>query len=468
MPYRSDWRDCQAWRDEGLPFSTTSNEAVKLYDAALTQMMTFHDDPAMGGLGKTIENMLEADPNFVMGRVLAVGGRLAGAEIPNPEIHPEIRSEIETLLTMAAAQNLTEREKKHVAALEKLADGQSLEACKIYEEILLDHPEDLRAVHSAFFTYFFAGEEAALRDSLARIVPRCRRSMPLYSYLYGLWGFGYVETNMFEYGEKLCRQGLEMNPNDSWAVHAVTHALDHTCRHDEGISFLTTTRSDWEESSHLACHNNWHMALLHIEKGDNDSAVEIYDQKVEMHNSTMFNVVDRASLLRRLELQGVDVGGRWSDVYELARSHLDDHCSVFQQVHCVLAHLGSKHTVEVKNFLNDIHDVLSKLSSHNSYRQMSEEVGLPLYQGLLAYEEEDYAGAVNLLQPLKYKVAKIGGSNAQRDIFDQILISAALLSPDPRHSRIPSTLLYERKALRGTSNMTEALMTKALQKHEES
>lgn len=44
---------------------------------------------------------------------------------------------------------------------------------------------------------------------------------------------------------------------------------------------------------------------------------------------------------------------------------------------------------------------------------MSEEVGLPLYQGLLAYEEEDYAGAVNLLQPLKYKVAKIGGSNAQ-------------------------------------------------------
>lgn len=54
----------------------------------------------------------------------------------------------------------------------------------------------------------------------------------------------------------------------------------------------------------------------------------------------------------------MDVGGRWSDVYELARSHLDDHCSVFQQVHCVLAHLGSKHTVEVKNFLNDIHDVL--------------------------------------------------------------------------------------------------------------
>uniref|UniRef100_A0A671ELD3 Tetratricopeptide repeat domain 38 n=1 Tax=Rhinolophus ferrumequinum TaxID=59479 RepID=A0A671ELD3_RHIFE len=30
-------RDCQAWKDAGLPLSTPSNEACKLFDATLTQ-----------------------------------------------------------------------------------------------------------------------------------------------------------------------------------------------------------------------------------------------------------------------------------------------------------------------------------------------------------------------------------------------------------------------------------------------
>jgi hypothetical protein len=32
-----NWRDCAAWRDEKLRMNTQSNEACKLYDAALHQ-----------------------------------------------------------------------------------------------------------------------------------------------------------------------------------------------------------------------------------------------------------------------------------------------------------------------------------------------------------------------------------------------------------------------------------------------
>uniref|UniRef100_A0A5F9DDU3 Uncharacterized protein n=1 Tax=Oryctolagus cuniculus TaxID=9986 RepID=A0A5F9DDU3_RABIT len=38
MAASSQLRDCQAWKDAGLPLSTTSNEACKLFDATLTQV----------------------------------------------------------------------------------------------------------------------------------------------------------------------------------------------------------------------------------------------------------------------------------------------------------------------------------------------------------------------------------------------------------------------------------------------
>lgn len=70
------------WRAEGLAIgSTVSDEAVKLYDAAITQvshpllssldfncfdlqLIGWFDDPNMGGLPNTIDNMVSADPDF--------------------------------------------------------------------------------------------------------------------------------------------------------------------------------------------------------------------------------------------------------------------------------------------------------------------------------------------------------------------------------------------------------------------
>ena len=54
--------------DHGLPIkSTTSNEAIKLYDCALTQYVGWYDDPQEDhGLGGTLGRMNESDPNFSM------------------------------------------------------------------------------------------------------------------------------------------------------------------------------------------------------------------------------------------------------------------------------------------------------------------------------------------------------------------------------------------------------------------
>uniref|UniRef100_A0A803XPV4 Uncharacterized protein n=1 Tax=Meleagris gallopavo TaxID=9103 RepID=A0A803XPV4_MELGA len=54
----------QAWQDAGLGLSTTSNEACKLFDAALSQYATWRNDENLGGIEGCLSKLKAADPNF--------------------------------------------------------------------------------------------------------------------------------------------------------------------------------------------------------------------------------------------------------------------------------------------------------------------------------------------------------------------------------------------------------------------
>ncbi|CAB4038550.1 Hypothetical predicted protein, partial [Paramuricea clavata] len=78
---------------------------------------------------------------------------------------------------------------------------------------------------------------------------------------------------------------------------------------------------------------------------------------------------------------------------------------------------------------------------------------------------EDYAKSTELLAPLKYKFVKVGGSNAQRDVFHLLLIHSAMRSPLKSHQCLARSLLAERKAKKENSPMTDRLMLKAVAMH---
>lgn len=50
--------------DSGIRLSTPSNEAAKLYDAAISQFVGWYDDKQLDGLEGSMKKMLEADPQF--------------------------------------------------------------------------------------------------------------------------------------------------------------------------------------------------------------------------------------------------------------------------------------------------------------------------------------------------------------------------------------------------------------------
>ena len=70
------------------------------------------------------------------------------------------------------------------------------------------------------------------------------------------------------------------------------------------------------------------------------------------------------------------------------------------------------------------------------------DVGIPLADAVYAYSTGDYARVVDLLMPIRYKIIRVGGSHAQRDVFAQMLIEAALRSG---RAPIARALLVERR-----------------------
>jgi len=69
------------------------------------------------------------------------------------------------------------------------------------------------------------------------------------------------------------------------------------------------------------------------------------------------------------------------------------------------------------------------------------DVGLPLARAVRAHRAGSYDEVVQLLMPVRHRFRQIGGSHAQRDLFDQLLIDAARRA---KRFEVAAELLAER------------------------
>jgi len=79
----------------------------------------------------------------------------------------------------------------------------------------------------------------------------------------------------------------------------------------------------------------------------------------------------------------------------------------------------------------------------DTYAHVAQVVGHDLCMALAAYKAKDFDSCIGLLEPVRYNVSAIGGSNAQRDLFVQILIDSSVRAGRWKLAR---TLLSERTA----------------------
>ncbi|XP_037306443.1 tetratricopeptide repeat protein 38 [Pungitius pungitius] len=462
----SSFRDCKAWCAEGLPLSTSSNEACKLYDAILTQYVKWQNDENVGGFEGSISAIQAADPNFVMGHVISTGLELVSTA-SSTRLNQRLAGAVRRTVELANSQALSPRERLHVTAMEHFSHGQFSKACNVWEDILVDHPTDMLALKFSHDGYFYMGAQAHLRDSVARVLPYWKPHMPFFSYLKGMYSFGLMETHFYDQALKVAMEGLAMTPEDAWSVHSVAHVYEMKAEVDKGLKFMESREKDWQVSDVLASHNYWHWALYFIEKGQYEAALQIYDSQVIRRckaTGSMLDTVDASSMLCRLEMEGVCVKDRWQELLQVTRPHTDDHVTLFNDAHFLMASLGAKDSGTSRRLLEGLQE-LAKEPGDNQQHHLAASLGVSVCEAMMEYDQGNYDRTVDLLYPLRYRVVEMGGSDAQRDIFNQLLIHAAIKSENKHHQKMGRCLVLERDAMRPNSPLTGRLMQRALALH---
>jgi hypothetical protein len=473
-----NWRDCDAWsKNEKIRMNTTSNEACKLYDCALTQYVTWKEiDQDDGGLEKTVDSMIAADSDFFLGHVLKNGLDLIGSSsVPN---HASIQNL--TQLKNKHEKSLSEHELCHYDAILDLYNGNLKRACSQWENILVEHPNDMMALKFAHDIYFYLGWHAQMRDSVARVLPVWKlhkRDDHLYSYLYGMYSFGLVQSNYFEEANQAALKSLEMNKHDAWATHTVCHYYEYRVRAGESIEFLRKTEQDWSSCNLLAAHNYWHLCLQHLERNEHEQALEIFDNNMLkwLNLNRTLDLVDLVSLLYRLKLDSceVDLSERWSLLYDAYKSRFQDHGYLYNDFHIAMILSNSKSEDNKSKFLDSFNNFVKRDDdeinnnhvSPNYLKQINKELGENVFNTIFEFDQGNYERVVDILYPIRYDLIKMGGSNAQRDLFPQILLQSALKSQSKRHQILGVALLNERQALKPGSRLTERIKARFAPKH---
>ncbi|CAD5210113.1 unnamed protein product [Bursaphelenchus okinawaensis] len=451
-------RDVQAWKDEGLPTTTVNNESAKLYDAVLRQLVSWIDCEQVGGLMKSMEDLQKAEPESVLARCLLYGIEALGSNTSVIK-NNEFKQNIDNLVNDAHKYG-NSREQQHSEAVKCFAYGDMSKACSIWEDILKQYPNDLMAIKFAHDGYFFQGDAKGKLTSVSRVIDKWDSSKPCYGYLYGIQAFGYEENLDYENGKKSGFKGLEYNKQDAWSTHAIAHCHEMLGEYEDGIKFMESTVNNWEPCWMIACHNFWHNALFYIEKGDYESALTIYDEQIGRRSKSgaMLDLVDAASLLQRLKMEKFDVGKeRWAFLIDLLEPHHDNHTLAFNDAHIAMVYSNCDDS-KTKELL----DSINNFDSPSQQGRIVGNVGRIICEAVDSYNADRFNECFDKLFPIRHDIYTIGGSNAQRDVFNQIIVRSGLMSTSAQHNELVKTAIEERRTLKVHSPLMDRIVRQFL------
>jgi tetratricopeptide (TPR) repeat protein len=431
----------------GVTVSGHQRKSLEQYEQALELTVSYFVDPLAA-----IDALLKDDPTFASGHALRAALGVMSSE---RGALPLIESSVAAIEALGARAN--DRERAHAAAAKTWLEGDFAGAVRKYGEIVVEYPRDLLALQTAHVADFFLGQSTMLRDRVAQVLPAWDGTVPGYGYVLGMHAFGLEETGLYDRAEDAGRKALELNGRDPWAVHAVVHVMEMQGRHRDGIDCLVSRANDWSIDNAFAFHNWWHQCLFHLDLGEHDRVLELYDTRVRpVQTPVALEMVDASALLWRLSLRGVDVGSRWQPLAEAWRPIAEDGFYAFNDCHAVMAFCGAGDLASADGVIASLERAAAGAGTN---AMMSRDVGLPLARAFASFARGDYESAIGPLTEVRPHANRFGGSHAQRDLVHLTLVEAALRAG---RFNLARALVAERTELKRTSPFNWRLTARTL------
>lgn len=315
------------------------------------------------------------------------------------------------------------RERLTVELLARWIEGDIDGATAAADLILAQSPRDLAALKLHQYLNFNRGN----CPEMLRVALDALPAAGDVAQLHGMLAFAYEQCHLLPEAEAAARQALAMHPSEPWAQHALAHVMITQGRIDEGIAFLEASTGDWDGlTSFMYTHNWWHLAVFYISAGRFDEALAIYDEHVWARDRDYSqDQVGAVSLLARLELAGQRVGERWQDLARYLAGRTADVLEPFLTLQYLFG-LARAGRPEADELLRAVERRARQAPA--AVRDVWTDVAYPVALGLVAYARGDYAACRARLGPALGRMLEIGGSHAQRDLFQQIYVDSLVRS----------------------------------------
>jgi tetratricopeptide (TPR) repeat protein len=420
---------------QGNALTIASDEAARAFDHVVEGFLRQRFDA-----GARLKAALALDPQAPL--LQAMGGLFATLAFDRG-----MMGRAEAALGRAAALPANDRERAHIAALRAQTEGRTDAALAIWEHILEDHPRDVLAFRLHHFQAFWSGQAERMLTVVEGVLPRWSEDLPGWGAILACRCFANEECGNYVVAEHAGRAAVALDPGDLWATHGVAHVLEMQGRRSEGLAWLTAGEQHWEGGNNLMHHLWWHKAMFHVERGEFDAVLALYDRRFRDHGSPVtqampdlyIDVQNAASMLWRLQRQGVPVGDRWTEIADKAEARIGDTLSAFTQPHWMMALAATGREEAAQRLIVALEETGRGNTPHAAILR---EAALPACRAVLAHRQGRHAEAVAALRPALGGMYRLGGSHAQQDVLEQLFLDAAMQAD----LRDDARLLLERVA----------------------
>ena len=405
----------------GLPLSTASEAAASAYRDGFDRLLA-----AWNGTEEALDRAIAADPDFAL------------AHIARARMHAVFGHGAEARACAARARDLaaptTERERGHVHVIASAIEGKMAQALADAERHVDAYPRDalvLVLLLGAFGLYAFSGRS----DHDEARLSICRRLAAHYGddwWFLAYLGWSNIEAGYPGVGIEQAQRALALRRQNGHVAHILAHGYFEAGDAAAGNQFLSGWLGEHPRSGFMHWHLVWHRALLDVEVGDNDGALRIYQDQIRpsVSDAPPINVLsDGASLLWRLALDGCEIPrADWDEIADYGDRRAPVAGGHFIDLHYVLA-VAMGDPARFDKRVSDLEAL------HANGRLAPGNVAIAMCKGAHAMAAGDSGAAIRILEPLMPDVVRIGGSHAQRELWEDMLIVACLRNGETAKAR---------------------------------
>ncbi len=405
-----------AW---GLPL-TTSTEAAESYRLGVDRMLSY-----TLGVEDALQRAIALDPHFALAHSQLGLFHLFRGE-------GKRAAELATTAHELAAR-ATPREQRHAAILGAAARGKASEAPALIAQHLGETPRDAPIVLQWLGGNFYGGGV----EKRERMLEQFDHLAPAYGddWWFLSWhAFANHEMDRLEAARRLVERSLALRRQNGQAAHAMSHVFFEEHDIGGGAQFLDGWLVEFPERAGFFRHLTWHHALFLLADGRRAAALALHDDAIrpaaDEQGDALGGVADAASLLWRCRLHdtaGDPVGGGtngaqadWRAIARLAEDAFPRPGTAWVDVHRAMALAALGDAVGLSELIDGLRAAAKR--GHPT----AGTVVAPVVEALAAFGQGDYEAAANGLGEVRELLVALGGSNVQRDVFEETLIEARL------------------------------------------